>query len=189
VLPRTRSLEAAAELRLRRGRIVGRRGRDAIRWIAIAALVMTGYVTFAPRALAGPASYVIADGTSMVPTLRAGDLVILRRADAYAPGDVVAYHSRALDRIVIHRIVGVDGNRFVVRGDANTWLDPDRPTAAEILGEHWMRIPGAGRLLGWLHRPWLTGLIAAFVAYLLWGGGPEPGDQDRTGASGSARAR
>src|SRR5262245_18043667 len=96
----------------------------------------------------------------MVPTLRTGDLVILHRADGYAPGDLVAYHSRSLDRVVIHRIVSVDGDRFVMRGDANTWDDPDHPTEAAILGERWITIPGAGRLLGWIHRPWLTALIA-----------------------------
>ena len=120
----------------------------------------------------------------MVPTLHTGDLVILHRADAYAPGDLVAYHSRSLDRIVIHRIVGVDGRRFVLRGDANTWEDPDRPTQAEILGVRWIRIPAAGRLLGWVHRPWLTALIAAVVAFLLWGSGPDqrrdPSDDART---------
>jgi len=172
--PRTQPLAAAAGLRPRRGRIVARRGGIAIRWIAIAALAVVGYVTLAPRALGGPASYVIADGTSMVPTLHTGDLVILHRADAYAPGDLVAYHSRSLDRIVIHRIVGVDGRRFVLRGDANTWEDPDRPTQAEILGVRWIRIPAAGRLLGWVHRPWLTALIAAVVAFLLWGGASDP---------------
>ena len=174
MVPRTQPLAAAAGLRPRRGRIVARRGAVAIRWIAIAALAIVGYATFAPRALGGPASYVIADGGSMVPTLRTGDLVILHRADPYAPGDLVAYHSRSLDRIVIHRIVGVDGGRFVMRGDANSWEDPDRPTEAEILGERWITIPGAGRLLGWVQRPWLTALIAAVVAFLLWGSGPDP---------------
>jgi signal peptidase I len=170
----TQPLAAAAGLLPRRGRIVSRRGGVAIRWIAIAALAIVGYTTFAPRALGGPSSYVIADGTSMVPTLRTGDLVILHRAEAYSPGDLVAYRSRSLDRIVIHRIVGVDGGRFVMRGDANTWEDPDHPTEAEILGERWITIPGAGRLLGWIHRPWLTALIAAVVAFLLWGGDPKP---------------
>ena len=116
---------------------------------------------------------MIADGTSMVPTLHTGDLVILHRADAYAPGDLVAYHSRSLDRIVIHRIVRVDGRRFVLRGDANTWEDPDRPTWPRS-SMRWIRIPAAGRLLGWVHRPWLSALSAAVVAFLLWGGCRSP---------------
>ena len=54
MVPRTQPLAAAAGLRPRRGRIVARRGRIAIRWIAIAALAVVGYVTLAPRAWAGP---------------------------------------------------------------------------------------------------------------------------------------
>ena len=187
MIPSTQPTATAVGLRPHRGRIVGRRGRLAIRWVAIAALVVAGYVTLAPRALGGPVSYVIADGTSMVPTLHAGDLVILRRADSYAPGDLVAYHSRTLNRVVIHRIVGADGDRFVLRGDANDWVDPDHPTEAEILGVRWVRIPGAGGLLGWLHRPWLAALVAAIVAFLLWGGSEKDRDRGRAATSENPR--
>jgi signal peptidase I len=177
VIPSSRPVAAAAGLRPRRGRIVGRRGRYAIRWIAIAALVLAGYLTLAPRALGGPASYVIAEGTSMVPTLHTGDLVIMHRADAYAPGDLVAYHSSSLDRVVIHRIVGVDGDRFLLKGDANDWVDPDHPTEEDILGKSWFTVGGAGRFFGWLQQPWLAALAAAVVAYLFWGGGRDPLDR------------
>jgi signal peptidase I len=140
------------------------------RWVAIALLVAAGYATLAPRTLGGSATYVTVDGTSMVPTLRPGDLVILREAETYEPGDVIAFHSRMLDRVVIHRIIDVAGGRFVTRGDGNDWTDADRPVEADILGERWLRFPGAGRLLGWLQQPWIAALSAAAIAFLLWGG-------------------
>jgi signal peptidase I len=142
-------------------------------------MVVGGYAIFAPVSLGGSASYVIPDGTSMEPTLHSGDLVVLKEADRYAPGDVIAYRSRTLDRIVIHRIVGANDRTYLVRGDANGWIDPDRPSTADILGRSWLRIPGGGRVLGWIRQPVLAGLAAAFVVYLLWGGS---GPRDRGGS-------
>ena len=146
----------------------------------LATLVVAGYAIFAPLSLGGSASYVIPDGTSMLPTLRPGDLVILREEDGYARGDVIAYRSRSLDRLVIHRIVGVDGRAFVLRGDANGWIDRDRPTTSDILGRSWLRIPWGGRILGWVQEPWIAGLSAAVVVFLLWGG---PAPRERPGES------
>jgi signal peptidase I len=111
----------------------------------------------------------------MLPTLGGGDLVILHEAETYEPGDVIAFHSRLLDRVVIHRIIGVENDRFITRGDGNDWTDADRPRRSDILGEHWVRIPDAGWVLGWLHHPWVAALAAATAAFLLWGA-REPDD-------------
>ena len=49
------------------------------------------FLLFAPTAVGGPATYIWVSGTSMEPTFMSGDVVILRRSDAYGIGDVVAY--------------------------------------------------------------------------------------------------
>ena len=84
----------------------------------------------------------------MEPGFHTGDLAILRPADSYAVGDVVAYRSESLDTIVMHRIVAGDGERFVTQGDNNDWLDEDRPTEDEILGTLFLRVPQGGKALG-----------------------------------------
>ena len=56
----------------------------------------------------GGTTYLATHGTSMEPRFPTGDLAILRPADSYAVGDVVAYWSESLDTIVMHRIVGGD---------------------------------------------------------------------------------
>jgi hypothetical protein len=89
----------------------------------------------------------------MEPALGAGDLVAVRAGGPYAVGDVLAYRSPALDRILLHRVVALDDGRFVLKGDANTWLDGYRPRTEEIVGELWWRIPGAGARLRGLRSP------------------------------------
>ena len=163
-------MTAAAGLRPRRTHLLRRLVPRVARWGAIAVLLFAGYAMFAPRSLGGSTTFVVVDGTSMLPTLGGGDLVILHEAETYEPGDVIAFHSRLLDRVVIHRIIGVEQSRFITRGDGNDWTDADRPRRGDVLGEHWVRIPGAGRLLGRLQDPWIAALAAATVAFLLWGG-------------------
>src|SRR5687767_1939344 len=89
-----------------------------------------GWLWLAPTQLpAGSASYVVPSGSSMLPTLREGDLAIVRAAPSYGPGDIVAYRSARLGETVLHRIVGVEQGKFVLKGDNNQWKDSDRPAA------------------------------------------------------------
>ena len=47
---------------------------------------------------------------------------------------------------MLHRIVRVDGGRFVLKGDNNGFLDEERPTEEQILGTLSVRTPhGVGR--------------------------------------------
>ena len=95
---------------------------------AIAALVLAAAWLFWPAQLGGATTYVSTHGISMEPGFSTGDLAVLRPADSYEVGDVVAYHAQSLDTVVMHRIVAVEGDRFVFQGDNNDWLDEDRPT-------------------------------------------------------------
>ncbi|HYH27031.1 MAG TPA: hypothetical protein VD834_16920, partial [Blastococcus sp.] len=77
----------------------------------------------------------------------------------YSVGDVVAYHSESLDTVVMHRIVSTTADGFVTRGDNNSWLDVDRPTAEDILGELFLHVPQGGRALDAITSPWMLGLV------------------------------
>jgi len=54
-------------------------------------------------------------GTSMQPTLLAGDVIVLEKAHKVDVGDVVLF--RCEGRHLLHRIIAVDGNRYTLRGD------------------------------------------------------------------------
>lgn len=117
----------------------------------------------APPPLGGSTSFVTVDGTSMLPTLRMSDLVALRPQHTYRVGDVVGYRSGLIHRVVLHRIVAIHNGRYVFKGDNNSFVDPDRPTQAQLVGRLWLHVPSAGRLVQQLHRP----PVAAALAVLL----------------------
>ncbi|MGN6252132.1 MAG: signal peptidase I [Marmoricola sp.] len=132
-----------------------------------AALILTAiafWVTLAPVSLGGPASYVVTDGTSMLPRFEANGLVVTRASDDYRVGDVVAYHNADLHAVVMHRIVARDGGRYVFKGDNNDFEDTYHARAADLVGKEWTYWPGAGRYLVALRQPTLFAVIIAAVA-------------------------
>src|SRR3954470_16839554 len=120
---------------------------------AAVALVLAAVWLFWPLTLGGGTTYVSTHGISMEPRFQTGDLAILRSAGSYGVGDVVAYRSVSLDTVVMHRIVAMDGDRFVIQGDNNDWLDEDRPGPDLVLGKLWLRIPRGGKALATLKSP------------------------------------
>lgn len=67
------------------------------------------------------ALWVRAEGGSMWPTILHGDEVLLERADAYHPGDVVL--AQCDHRLLLHRVAARRGGRLVTIGDASS--EPD----------------------------------------------------------------
>ncbi|SDF50384.1 signal peptidase I [Blastococcus fimeti] len=135
---------------------------------AVAALVLVAAWLFWPSQLGGSTTYVTTHGISMEPGFSTGDLAVLRPADSYEVGDVAAYFSPSLNTVVMHRIVAVEGDRFVFQGDNNDWLDQDEPTADELLGELFRQVPQGGTVLAAIASPWSLALMFA-VAFGLFG--------------------
>jgi|tagenome__1003787_1003787.scaffolds.fasta_scaffold20961716_2 signal peptidase I len=134
---------------------------------AVAALMLAAVWFLWPSGLGGGTTYVSTHGISMEPRFHTGDLGVLRAADSYAVGDVIAYRSATLDTIVMHRIVDGDEHGFVTKGDNNDWLDEDRPTEADVLGKLFTRVPHAGKVLTALGAPGVLPFGSAGVIAVL----------------------
>lgn len=117
-----------------------------------------------PQQIGGQMSFVITDGTSMLPHIRTGDLVIVRREPIYRVGEVAAFHDQQLHVIVLHRIVAIRGDHYVFKGDNNNFVTSYEPTKPQIVGAEWFQIPRAGRLILGLRSP----PVAAAALAALW---------------------
>ncbi|MEX2292051.1 MAG: DUF5305 family protein [Mycobacteriales bacterium] len=129
----------------------------------IAAFVMSAVALV----LTGTLSVVTTNGISMQPRIAAGDLVLVGPASSYGVGDSAAYYSPMLETVVLHRIVAVEGDRFVFQGDNNSWLDPEKPTLDDLVGKELLHIPQGGI---WLKRLTSPPALAAYTFLLLAGG-------------------
>jgi signal peptidase I len=134
---------------------------------ATVALMLAAVWLFWPVALGGSTTYVGTHGISMEPRFHTGDLAILRSAPSYSVGDVIAYQSVSLNTVVMHRVVDMDGDRFVMQGDNNDWLDEDHPSQDQILGKLFLRVPHGGKALATLRNPGLLGLVGVAAVSLV----------------------
>lgn len=137
-------------------------------------LVLVGLAWFylAPAQIGGFTTYVVTHGVSMEPRFHTGDLGLVRPADQYKVGDIVAYHSSILHTIVLHRIVAIHDGRYTFKGDNNHFLDPEHPTRSQLVGTLWLHLPRAGVMLEWLHTPVVDGVIFGLLGlFLLYGFG------------------
>lgn len=137
---------------------------------ALLILGIVAWLTLAPDRIGGSARYVTTTGDSMAPRFETGDLALVRPADQYRVGDIVAYRSPLLNTVVLHRIIARDGDRYVLKGDTNDFIDPDRPARDELIGRLWLRVPRAGMVLDGLRTPAIAAALSGGVAVLLLAG-------------------
>ncbi|MBI3739873.1 MAG: signal peptidase I, partial [Chloroflexi bacterium] len=130
-------------------------------------LLITVWTLLAPISLGGQAAYVIIDGSSMEPRFHLGDLVVVRQAQTYGVGDIVAYNNLELRRYVFHRIIAVKGDHFLLRGDNNQWDDSYQPVQSDLIGKFWFQFPGLGKWARWARTPSNMGLMAGIVGGLI----------------------
>jgi signal peptidase I len=145
--------------------------------VACAAALGAAWWAFAPPTLAGRTSITVVDGTSMLPRFHRGDLAVVRQASRFAAGDVAAYRSRLLYRVVLHRIVKVQGDRYVFKGDNNSWLDPETPSHSQLVGKLWVRVPRAGIAVNVARTPVTGALLTVLLVLVLGLGGQRRGPE------------
>ncbi len=106
---------------------------------------------------------VIVISGSMIPTLEIGDILILHEQEDYAVNDIVTYSGET--KLVTHRIVAVEGNKYVTKGDFNNTSDDPIPSSI-VRGKVVGRIHGLGEIVFFLRTPFGI-LTTIFSLYLL----------------------
>ena len=114
--------------------------------------------TFLSRALDTPYPMAAVTSSSMWPTLKKGDLVVLKGVDGLDDvhvGDIIAFRHEA--GFAIHRVVSIEGEQITTQGDANEITDP--PIGIDDVVGHvptvmgrMIRVPYLGNIPLLMHR-------------------------------------
>lgn len=157
--------------------------RSLAGWVVLVLALAAWAVTFRPTQLGGPATFVVVSGDSMEPVLGEGDLVLLRAQDSYDVGDIVTFAvpkgEPGEGALVIHRLIGAEGEVWIPQGDNRDVADEWRPTGDDIKGELWIHLPRGGERLMTVMQPPLLAALAgggATIWFLL----KEPQPQKKT---------
>ncbi len=100
---------------------------------------------------------------SMEPALQVDDLVVVRRSQDVEAEDIIVFQSGK--SLVIHRVVKVDGQTLITKGDANNAED-EPISLSDVKGELVLRIPGAGKAIGFLQKPVVAGALLCLALLL-----------------------
>lgn len=97
-------------------------------------LVCIGF--FAIKKDANLMGYTIftASGQSMVPTIEAGDILLVRKDHAYEENDIIVYKNDE-NLTVCHRVIKKDEVTYVTKGDSNNFIDGYNPIIDDIYGK------------------------------------------------------
>jgi signal peptidase I len=60
-------------------------------------------------------------GNSMLPLVREGDTVLINRLASPDIGDIVMFFEK--DKLILHRVLGLEKNRLFTKGDFNLFID------------------------------------------------------------------
>ncbi len=101
---------------------------------------------------------------SMEPELSVDDLLIVTPSDTYEVGDVVVYQTQRT--AVVHRIVAINGDKIITRGDANN-TDDDPIAKENIKGKVIFAIPFIGLIVNLIKTPFGTILLLGAAVWLL----------------------
>lgn len=101
---------------------------------------------------------------SMEPELSVDDLLIVTPSDTYEVGDVVVYQTQRT--AVVHRIVSINGDKIITRGDANN-TDDDPIAKENIKGKVIFAIPFIGLIVNLIKTPFGTILLLGAAVWLL----------------------
>ena len=142
-----------------------------VKWIisGFLALIVTGlaFVYLVP----GYRMYIVRS-ESMVPTINMGDMIITGPVGglfgrAIRPGEIVTYQTGK--SLVSHRVVSLDNNTLVTKGDAVEKPDPQPVSTSQVVGLYLFKIPKVGYVSAFMHtkRGWF--LLVILPAIILEG--------------------
>lgn len=86
-------------------------------------------------------SYSYVPTESMEPTIKAGDSIIFKDVsyDSCSVGDIIIYKSQTGETeglFILHRIVGITAEGFIVKGDNNSSVDSEIVTESMLIGRY-----------------------------------------------------
>ena len=101
---------------------------------------------------------------SMEPALSVGDMIVVVPQESYAEKDVVVFQTGR--SAVVHRIISIEGEEIITRGDANN--SEDEPISlSHIKGKVIIVVPFVGYLVNLIKTPIGTVLLLGLAVWLM----------------------
>ena len=85
---------------------------------------------------------------SMEPAVHVGSMIFTAPQFSYKSGDIITF--KRGDITITHRIVGMEKNQYLTKGDANKSEDPQHVLTSDVIGRNVLTIPYFGKLTSFI---------------------------------------
>ena len=102
-------------------------------------------------------------GSSMMPYINVGDLVIVKKKDNYVPNDVISFKTNE-NYVNTHRVIDSYDDFYKTKGDSNRFNDGEQIHISNIYGKVILVINGFGTFYSFLYKNYIY--IFALLAIL-----------------------
>ena len=132
----------------------------------------------------GKGAAVVMSG-SMEPNIPLDALIFVDESNDYQVGDIVVIEKPG-HSLVVHRIITIDGDDIITKGDANNVAD-EPIKLSDIKGEVFFYIPYVGYAINFLKTPLGSMLLLFIVFFILFASAKsKDNDDDSSGDSDNA---
>ena len=128
-------------------------------FIIVSPKIIKGFYPF------GIKTAVILTG-SMEPTLNINDFVIMKKPNSIKVGNIVSYKVNNSDNEVLHRVIKVNNNEIITKGDANNTED-QAINKNQVTGIYICKIKFLGNVISFIKKPIVFSSIITLLLILL----------------------
>lgn len=100
---------------------------------------------------------------SMEPVLSVNDLIVINKKDNYQVGDIIVY--RFNNELIVHRIVKINQEQIVTKGDANKYED-NAISLDKVYGKLGFSIPYVGGIVNFFKTGYGIFSVIALVVFM-----------------------
>lgn len=95
-------------------------------------------------------SAYINTGTSMLPDIEVGDLIIIKKENEYYKNDVITFIKDEI--VTTHKIVEVDNGYYKTKGSNNTFIDGEDISHNNVYGKVIFVLHGFGKVFNFIYE-------------------------------------
>ena len=129
-------------------------------FVVISPRIFTGFYPFGIKAA------VVMTG-SMEPTININDFVILNRPKDIKVNDIVSYKDKDNKNEVLHRVVSINNDEIITKGDANNVTD-EPINRNQVTGVYIGKIKYLGKIISLVNKPIVFAtIITSLVIFML----------------------
>ena len=106
---------------------------------------------------------------SMEPKIKKNDFIIIHKQKEYEIGDIVTFYKKDTNEYITHRIIEIEDEKIITKGDANNTTDLNPIATDDILGKMLFKIP-VFRFMSFImedKRVWLPIFIIGLISIII----------------------